>query len=276
MKQLSSNLVEIIKAEMKGKKLEKFLESVRILNASAEQGGWIEGGSRRASSGFYQGSGIRMIEDAASGRVSWKNEAFSEAMFSLHYGNPVKNVDAAVAVITKEELKKFSREYARAWMLLSTEARELSAALDKTRPLPKITKVGLSPKVTKTLQECNLDLDLSTITYPELETFEMEVLVPVKNKKTGEVEMKWVMQEFQRPVWPKGTVHNQSRFAMNTNGCHACGKNIPSGRFVPFYAEDKKSGKKVSMWVGCDCAKKLFGIKDVGVAREENLKKKGA
>lgn len=278
MKTLSANLIEAIKSEMKGKRLEKFLGSVRILNESAENGAWIQGGSRRANSGFYQGSGISVSRDRyyADGVFAYAQAlCFGGSYEERSNGKKGMSLPSFIESLTKEELKKFSRDYALAWLQLAKEAYELINELDVARPKPVITKIGLSPKVTKTLQECNLDLDLSTIAYPEMETFTMEVLVTVKNKKTGEFENKWVEQEFQRPIWPKGTVHHSSRFAVGSMHCEACGKKIPSGRFVPFYAFDKKSHKNVSMWVGCDCAKNIFGIKDIGVDRVENLKTKG-
>lgn len=281
MKTLSSNLVEKIKSEMKGKKLEKFLESVRILNESAANGAWIQGGKRRADSGFYQGSGIQR-PFASLEKSNWdKYYKISDYRSCIEYGNArgevsLKGMKAALKEVDPDSMKKFSKEYLEAWVELCIEKKVLVDQLEVARPKPVLTSINLSPKVTATLKECNLDLDLSTITYPELETFTMEVFVKVKNQKTGEFEGKWVEQEFQRPIWPKGTLHNQSRFSMNTNGCHACGKNIPSGRFVPFYAFDNKKKTNVSMWVGCDCGKNIFGIKDVGVARLENLKTKKA
>jgi hypothetical protein len=91
------------------------------------------------------------------------------------------------------------------------------------------------------------------------------------NKLTAELEYALnkdgtrKQENYNVVVWSDGIIHGKSRFA--GNGCHACGKHIPSGRFVPVEAHDKKSNKTISLWLGCDCAKNIFGIKDIGVEK---------
>lgn len=66
--------------------------------------------------------------------------------------------------------------------------------------------------------------------------------------------------------WAKGTKFS-SRFAYKfgaTAGhreCHLCAKAIPSGRFIPVTAKIA-DGTILGMWVGEDCARKFFGIKN--------------
>lgn len=66
--------------------------------------------------------------------------------------------------------------------------------------------------------------------------------------------------------WAKGTKF-ASRFAYKhgaTTGhqeCHLCAKAIPSGRFIPTTAKIA-DGTILGMWVGEDCARKFFGIKN--------------
>jgi hypothetical protein len=167
-------------------------------------------------------------------------------------------------------LTKISDETLWAWIALAAEVRAVSELLDEARPVPVVTTIGLSPKVTATLTEMNLDLDLPSIKMAKIEArYRDEERF---NKTTGEWEYVLLkdgtrkQETYYVVVWTDGIVHNRSRFASGAH-CHACGKNIPSGRFVPVEAFDKKSSKLVSMWLGCDCAKNIFGIKDVGVEK---------
>lgn len=248
---------------MKGKKLEKLLASVAAINDSLEAGGWLKGLARSANSGFYQGSGIRVDEAGES----YKNKALSELKFSLHYGHPVKDVEAALKEVKVEELKKQSLEFVRAWMMLCNQKDLAIKELDSSRPLPVITKVGLSPKVTKTLTEMNLDIDLSSIEMAEVDFELVDKLDKdgnvVYDKKTGKV----LKEKYYFVKWSEGVRLGQSRFYAGFSECEACGKNIPSKRFVPIEAVDKKSKSKVGLWLGCDCAKNIFGVKDLGINR---------
>ena len=59
--------------------------------------------------------------------------------------------------------------------------------------------------------------------------------------------------------WAKGTRFD-SRFHEHFDTCDLCAKVIPSRRFVP--VTGKFAGVIHGMWVGEDCARKFFGIKN--------------
>lgn len=59
--------------------------------------------------------------------------------------------------------------------------------------------------------------------------------------------------------WAKHT-HFDSRFGSGIN-CSLCSKLIPSGRFIPVTGKGK-DGRVHGMWVGEDCARKFFGVKN--------------
>jgi hypothetical protein len=127
-----------------------------------------------------------------------------------------------------------------------------------------VTAIGLSPKVTATLTGMNLDLDLPSITPAEIEAYKVQG----RNTKTGDLLFDRsgapVMQTAYRVRWSRGTQLNMSRFH---DGCQACGKWIPSGEYVPIEAECKRLKVRVGLWLGRDCARNIFGVKDAGIPK---------
>jgi hypothetical protein len=261
---LSQNHIETVKAEMKGSRLDKFLSSVQNINDSLEAGGWLPKASRSADSGFYQGSGIDARELEREHRDLFPLYMTLRFGGSFHKRKEGKSLEDLLPLLDKKTLKKHSMEFVKAWVALCGEKDRAIAYLNSLRPLPVKTEIGLSPKVTTTLKEMNLDIDLPSIKMAKINYF----FVPKRNLKTGEQlygqNGECLLDHEYYVEWSEGIVHNQSRF--NRFGyCQACGKNIPSGRFVPIEAKDKKSNNLVSFWVGCDCAKNIFGIKDEGI-----------
>ena len=271
MKQITPNLVATVRTALKGKKLEKFDASIAILNESLAQGGWTTRGSVKVNSGFYQGiANVDFSVGYKDGKPIKGHEEASMLMFCLRWGHDMEEADVAIAYpfFVGRSGFKLSLEVVKAWAALCNERFDACDILDEARPLPVITAIGLSPKVTKTLTECNLDLDLPSIKMAKLEARERPAFK--WNKKTEKSEPVMcddgtqATETYYVVVWSDGIEHNMSRFC---GGCQACGKNIPSGRYVPIEAQDKKSGKLISMWLGCDCAKNIFGVKDIGVER---------
>lgn len=280
MNGLNPELVAIIRSEMKGAWLKKFDESVEVLNISAAMGGWTPRGSVKAQSGFYQGCGISMPDTSSymkTGKIlngpygEYEEQVpnpYHEASFALlmclKYGSAVGcSVDHIVAMLetmlhpktSKLVRGKHSMPFISAWVALCNQKYELSQALTEARPLPVITKIGLSPKVTATLKEMNLDINLSSITMAEIKYRE----VLQKNKKGEDVLVKVPYVK-----WTPGTRFGRSRFH---EGCQACGKRIPSNMYVPIEADDLKSGDHCGFWIGCDCARNIFGVQDIGIEK---------
>jgi hypothetical protein len=254
MKKLDSKLVGEVTYYMQGNRRQKFLDSVRILNESLAQGGWTTRGSVKSKSGFYQG--------LTSSRSSHPHFGIQ---MCLSYGSAkYRNISAADI----EAANLNSAE--KAWIALCLEADEARELLDAARPVPKITAIGLSPKVTKTFQECGLDLDLPSIQMAKIDFYEVQAREYVTRFGVQEYALKFdlddkpIMERVYFVKWSEGVLFDKSRFA--DKDCQACGKNIPSGRYVPIEATCKKNGL-VALWVGCDCAKNIFGIKDIGISK---------
>ncbi len=60
MQSLNVKNIEIVKSNLKGKRLEKFLESLNCYQMSLAAGGWLPKMSISADKGFGQGCGIEI------------------------------------------------------------------------------------------------------------------------------------------------------------------------------------------------------------------------
>lgn len=270
MKSLNQSLVDTVASELSGKRLEKFMISVKAINESLEAGGWTKGSSQKRGVGFGH-SDLATVKD-----VSWEHpdkEALREIERYISYGKETKyNLDNYLQYITIK--KKHTLEGVKAYADLYVEFREACDYLDSLRPLPVITKIGLSPTVTKTFKEMNLDLDINSIKLAEIVYYEQQkVYANPKNPNYGKLmfdrEGKPVMERIPYVKWSEGIKHGRSRFSARKQQCEACGHGIPSGNFVAIEAFDKKNNELISLWTGCDCAKNIFGIKDVGIKRTQ-------
>jgi hypothetical protein len=307
---LNPKLVELVSSEISGKRLEKFLASVKIINDSLSQ------------SGFYQGltGCLRMDRDySAVGRKKALFELASSIEFCLSYGRPIRDGYTEQEILDAIQLLRSSQDSNKnkpisikvtdaailAWIQLCTDKAQASAYLTSLRPKPKLTKILLSPKVTKTLIEMHLDLDIQSIVpakivrkhfpafdktgkplFLSVEMLQAYIVYAQPKQVPGVFSQRCPIKAYDSkgkplfsdkekslvnliiPVveWSKGIKFNRTRF---TCGCEACGKRIPSRRFVPVEARDKKSNDLIGMWLGCDCASNIFGIKDKGIGRSD-------
>jgi hypothetical protein len=265
VKALTQEYVDKVAGFFSGKRREKFLASVDVINQSLAQDAWISRGSAKAGAGF---SGLlgntqtaRRLDRGLERLYDYGHELQKtcfELSMTIRHGSARLTLEELERLVDEDAVKAKLKKAGvplgvlGAWVALNWERREACELLDAARPLPVITPIGLSPRVTATLTECNLDLDLPSIRMAEIDP------------RTGERVM--VREYFV--AWTKGIVHGRSRFAHG--GCEACGKSIPSGRFVPVEAHDKARNELVSMWLGCDCARNIFGIKDVGIGKGES------
>lgn len=268
---LTPELIETVRSGLKGKKLEKFNESIAILQESLAQDGWTPRGSIKAQSGLYQG--------VAKYNVSYHsgpehNEDFA-LMMCLNYGSPAGEIGNAIdRLFTRVSKKtgkliaaKMNRQFVEAWVEFCREAYRASEYLTALRPKPVITEIGLSPKVTATLKDMSLDINLPSLKPAEIKFRQEPAFDKDGNRmynRLGEPMFNYIPYV----DWTPGTKFNRTRFSYTGNcNCEACGKRIPSGMFVPVEADDQNSGDRIGMWIGVDCARNIFGIKDKGLNR---------
>lgn len=144
------------------------------------------------------------------------------------------------------------------WAQAFAPVAELVALLDERRPKPVFEMATLSPTVAKNISE-HIGLDVSTIQVPPMhgEWFEFE--------HKGKKARVWLVVI----DWPEGTLHNKSRFDYSANHslCQACGHAIKDPyNWCPILAYGTDGKTPYALWVGRDCAGKLFGCKVEGDA----------
>lgn len=260
--QLNAENVRVVAEFMKGKRREKFLASVSIMNESLAKGGWVSRGAVKARSGFYQGLGPRLAH--VSDRSTVNGLAASVLATCVNFGIGFdRKFDAPAFDYFSDEISDDKAAF-QAWADLCREFSYLFAELGKRRPAPVITPIGLSPRVTDTLKNMNLDLDIQSVRMPDIEVVELPQLdsqgAPVLGKDGKPVVTRSLLIK-----WAKGCRFGLSRFAEVGGHCHACGKLIPSRRFVPMEAMDLKLGTYVALLLGEDCARNIFGVAASGV-----------
>jgi hypothetical protein len=266
---ITDEQIQPIRRFFGGKRLAIFDEAVAVIRESVAQGGWVSRGAQRASKGL--GKGIASHKALSKPTIDYgdpRSQALFRCYMAASYGTHLRQEELDVA--TDDDLRDLGPKVPigvmRSWMGLMVALRAIFADLDASRTLPAVTEIGLSPKVTATLQDIGIDLDLSTRRMPPLDWR----WVDAREIKDGRVVVilnpdgtpKQVKFYFVR--WPDRTVFGSSRFSHRD--CEACGKTIPSRMFVPVLI-DNRAGMPHGFWVGCDCARNIFGIKDVGLPK---------
>lgn len=273
MLELTNSNVSVIRKYLKGSRLSLFNESVDKINDSLRLNGWLPGYSRSYSKGLKGvGLSISYEKNLMVGEYTSVNTARGKLNGLLkegflHLGS--SEIELAISDLNEKELKKTPSELIWAYFNLLKEVKVAVQLLNSLRPLPVVTKIGLSPKVTKTLKDMNLDIELSSIVMAKI-SYEY---IPSRGKDGKVMSGKYgeTLIELTSYVdWSEGIKHNMSRFA-SSDHCHACGALVESKLFVPIEGFDNKTESLVSMWLGRDCAKNIFGIKDEGLALKERV-----
>lgn len=251
--------IQTVSGHFKGARKAKFEKGLGVLRGSIAAGQWLPRGKATVLASVSGGliGAKQMPPEHVMPGVS-HDEHFS-LMMSLVYGQVYKG-SGTVPV----ELIKTPERVQQAWFKVCSGIRELCSVLDRIRPKPVLTEIELSPRVTKTLKEMGLDLDLSTVKVPPTEKLGDVPELDKMGKPITDRYGKPVMQAIYRVLWTTGTKFGLSRFA--GSDCEACGKRIPSFRYVPIEVEGRKDGVKVhaGLRIGVDCAARIFGIKDKG------------
>lgn len=175
-----------------------------------------------------------------------------EALEKLH-ANPYYFTSRGLAQNVGEVIERWARSNA--------EVAELIALLDERRPKPVVVMKTLSPTVVRTISD-HIGIDVSTIQSPPMHGEWVEIERKGKKFLVYEIIIDW----------PEGTQHNKSRFFHSGNHmqCQACGHAIRDAfNWVPILAygnKEKRVPIPYSLWVGRDCAGKLFGCEVEGDA----------
>lgn len=184
------------------------------------------------------------------------NDAQSSLLFGSFARAP-KLLQALLATPTFSEAEKPYAQDAIRWAQAFTPVAHLVELLDSRRPKVVVVMKTLSPTVAKTVSD-HIGLDVSTIQYPPSHSEWVEIMFKGQKVRVCEIVIDW----------PEGTLHNTSRFRHSANNalCQACGHAIQNPfNWVPILAYNADKVPH-SLWVGRDCAGKLFGCEVEGDA----------
>lgn len=258
-------------------------EALTAVQASVDQGFWAPGVSRSARAALSKANVARacgkrldsvLKEIDANTRYErddptrvWRRIAY-QAVMTLLYGLPCAAsldqlastrdglADARATFLPGKSMRsmldgaiQFVRVFQPLWDAMSL--------LDATRPPPVFTSLGVSPTLTKTLDDLGIAADVDAITYCPLEYYWVDVPASTPGGRvTRECRV--------RLLWPEGTRFGASRHARDHGRhrkCHACGHAIKNVfNWVPLILKAKDGGGPYGIWVGRDCAKSLFGV----------------
>jgi hypothetical protein len=182
------------------------------------------------------------------------------AEFAMSYGHferaPRVLKDLLAAKKMSPDVAEMAQDAIR-WAKAFVELANLIELLDSRRPKPVVVMKTLSPTVAENLT-AHIGIDVSTIQMPEMHGEWVEFTYKGKTQQVWQVVIDW----------PEGTKHFASKFLHSENNdlCQACGHAIKDPyNWLPILSYDKEK-TPYSLWVGRDCASKLFGCKVEGEA----------
>lgn len=237
------------------------------LAEAAELGHWPKNTSRKVKAALNkQTIAIRWGEEnegtlrsirALDGTDGWY------LTFAMQFGNfqlAPSNVDLAQRLApyaSGDQVDALAE--AAAWARCFAPVADLVTTLDSRRPRPTCVFKTLSPTVAANVSRV-IGVDLASVRSPDVKWEWVEVIINGKklNMCRGRI------------LWPDGTRHGLSKFSGSGDCCEACGHLIRNPtNWVPllFDADHPRHGKgPASLWVGRDCAKKLFSCEVSGDA----------
>lgn len=185
-------------------------------------------------------------------------------LLSGSFGLAPRLLSALRTATTLSDAEKPYAEDAIRWVRAFAPVADLVALLDSRRPGRVVVMKTLSPTVAKNVG-AYIGLDVSTIQSPPMHGEWVEFVHKGQKVRVYEVVVDW----------PDGTLHNTSRFQHSANHeqCQACGHAIQNPfNWVPILAYDADEVPH-SLWVGRDCAGKLFGCEVEGDAIYEERRR---
>ncbi len=276
---------ESVLSWFKGKSHAAMVAALDALDRGLAQGYWEKGWSRKVHAAATKANvAINIGRKAQKGGVFEPRPEYGTPGYaavrdadyvamSLRHGHVTADRLSKITMTTCDFLNYDQQKIvgaARAFHLDMAPVWAAIEKLDATRPKPVFTSIGLSPTVTATLKGLGIETGGAAFTVEAPEYVTNYVEVEVKGRK--------LMIPVVTIVWPEGCRHHTSRFPMmagtNYNQCESCGHAIRNNHnWVPLLVKVEGQPPR-SIWVGSDCAEKLFGFKIEGELEIANLPSK--
>lgn len=260
----------------KGKAHDKAHTAFLLLRQSEFQGFWLKGASRQVRAALNKAAVAKKVAAMADEYYQMASlDDQRNAWFKIHMGmeyadHYVLQIGAAIDVLKKKlpnptDEQRTILVSARNFADAMVPVIELMDLLDSRRPPRVVVFKTLSRTVAANLLGDGLQLAMKTLREPEIEYVWMTEVAPDGTK----------FQVCQGIVkWPKGTRHGCSKYSCSRAGnsqCEACGHAIKNPfNWVPLLIDDARDNSPCSLWVGKDCAEKLFGCEVSGDALYSN------
>lgn len=217
-----------------------------------------------------------LLDDIGDDRKHYFNREISGApiVHAMMFGQ-VAHAPKLVDLILELKARRCVRpseqaplQTAMQWALDFKPVAELLAKLDASRPGVVVVLGSLSRTVVANLGK-SMHIALDRIESPQIE-WSWATRIDPKTKKEIRIQVGKIL-------WPENTLHCQSKFTggskVGNSQCHACGHAIRDPwNWVPLlaYAHVPPLAsaplQPVSLWVGRDCARKLFNVDVTGDA----------
>ena len=240
--------------------------TIPALLESEQLGYWKKGVARRVGATLNKqnvaAKWARKVEEKfgehAFGSFHLRHDhPLDDAQSSLLFGSFARAPELLRKLLAAPTFSDAEKPYAQdaiSWAQAFTPVANLVQLLDSRRPKAVVVMATLSPTVAKNVS-AHIGLDASTIQSPPMHGEWGEVMLKGRKVRVYEVVVDW----------PDGTRHNTSRFH-NHAQCQACGHAIQNPfNWVPLLAYNAEK-VPLSLWIGRDCAWKLFGCKVEGDA----------
>jgi hypothetical protein len=238
------------------------------LAEAAKLGYWPKGTSRKVKAALNKAKVAEKLGRENRGRLEALTNKEGKRLgwdieIALTYGqyeraHAVKAAAIELRSCVQIDVDQRLIEQAVQWARAFEPIAELVALLDRSRPAPTFVLGTLSPTVYANLSE-SLGVDFTSIRVPEIKWEWVEY----------EHEGRKVRYKIGTILWPEGTRHHATRYGVsdaNNRQCEACGHAIRNAfNWVPIVAQGPQA--PLSLWVGRDCASKLFGVKVDGDAQ---------
>ncbi len=256
----------------KGKACENAAAALDLLALSEAEGNWIPGASRRVRACLGKANVAinigRQHDRALSAIGDYKDDnsvrGHNVAMVLRFSSFGDRGIDwEGVKAKTEDSQLRAVIDRAHDFVNDFATINALLHELDSVRPKPVFTSIGASRLVSSTLVSMGLASPEANVRVCPVEWERVQLF-----KEDGVTPKGWTWKA--KLLWPEGTRHNRSRYAMGTSThdqCHACGHAIKNPyNWVPLLI-DNVNGQGTtpySLWVGRDCAKTIFGVKMTG------------
>lgn len=250
----------------------KVTAALVVLETACKRGHWLpEDKARSVRAALNKSNEVARL--VRKFKLKWEDYRDNEGLQEMNYAaygveHVAKQGTAEIDRLEAEALKADAK-YHHAARFVFAVARAMAPvvealdALDATRPPPRISPMGaVNPSHRAVLADLGFKFDGERAEDGYIEVCPSEIVWIEETDTDGKKFRRAVV----RLLWPEGTHHGGSRHHDRLHdgracACEACGHPIRNPyNWVPFVVRASARATPWSLWVGRDCAKRLFQV----------------